>query len=169
MARMKLTKRSFPFTPRFLPSPLFAPFDDYGELGTRTRQLFDEVFGKELAAQPQGWAPAVNVAETKDEFTVTAELPGMKAADVSVDFIEGMLTIRGEKVDEHTDTGEKEDDRTYYMWERRFGSFQRTLPFPGGIDDQKIVADFKDGVLTVHLPKAEEAKPKRQTIPIAAK
>jgi HSP20 family protein len=55
------------------------------------------------------------------------------------------------------------------MWERRFGSFQRTLPFPGGIDDQKIVADFTDGVLTVHLPKAEEVKPKRQTIPITAK
>jgi HSP20 family protein len=145
---------------------MFSPFDDYGELGTRTRQLFDEVFGKEFVAQPQGWAPAVNVAETKDEFSVTAELPGMQAADVSVDFTDGMLTIRGEKVDEHT---EKEDDRTYYMWERRFGSFQRTLPFPGGIDDQKIVADFKDGVLTVHLPKAEEVKPKRQTIPIAAK
>lgn len=166
MSRMKLTRRSFPFTPRFLPSPMFAPFDDYGELGARTRQLFDEVFGKEFPAQAQGWAPAVNVAETKDEFTVTAELPGMKAADVSVDFTDGMLTIRGEKVDEHT---EKEDDRTYYMWERRFGSFQRTLPFPGGIDDQKIVADFKDGVLAVHLPKAEEVKPKRQTIPIAAK
>ena len=166
MSRMKLTKRSFPFTPRFLPSPMFAPFDDYGELGARTRQLFDEVFGKDFAGPAQGWAPAVNVAETKDEFAVTAELPGMKAADVSVDFTEGMLTIRGEKVDEHT---EKEDDRTYYMWERRFGSFQRTLPFPGGIDDQKIVADFTDGVLTVHLPKAEEVKPKRQTIPITAK
>jgi len=166
MSRMKLTKRSFPFSPRFLPSPMFAPFDDYADLGARTRQLFDEVFGKELAGQAQGWAPAVNVAETKDEFTVAAELPGMKAPDVSVDFTDGMLTIRGEKVDEHT---EKEDDRTYYMWERRFGSFQRTLPFPGGIDDQKIVADFTDGVLTVHLPKAEEVKPKRQTIPITAK
>jgi len=52
------------------------------------------------------------------------------------------------------------------MWERRFGAFQRTLPFPGGIDDKKVAADFKDGVLTVHLPKVEEVKPKRQSIPI---
>ena len=164
MPRMKLTKRLFPFTPQFLPSPVFAPFEAYPDLSARTQQLFDEVFGKELASQ--GWAPAVNVAETKDEFAVTAELPGMKAENVTVDFTDGMLTIRGEKVDEHT---EKEDDRTYYMWERRFGTFQRTLPFPGGIDDKKIVAEFKDGVLTVRLPKAEEVKPKRQSIPISTK
>lgn len=164
MTRMKLTKREFPFAPRFFPSPLFAPFENYGELSARSQQLFDDVFGKELTAQ--SWIPAVNVAETKDEFTVTAELPGMKPENVSVDFTDGMLTVRGEKVDEKT---EKEDDRTYYMWERRFGSFQRSLPFPGGIDDKKIGADFKDGVLTVHLPKAEEVKPKRQSIPITAK
>ena len=121
------------------------------------------MFGKELNARTQGWTPAVNVAETKDEFTVTVELPGMKLENVSVDFTEGMLTIRGEKMDEQTT---REDDRTIYMWERRFGSFQRTLPFPGGIDDKKVAADFKDGVLTVHLPKVEEVKPKRQSIPI---
>ena len=76
------------------------------------------------------------------------------------------LTHRGEKVNEKT---EKDDDRTYYMWERRFGTFQRTLPFPGGIDDKKIAAEFKDGVLTVRLPKTEEVKPKRQAIPIVTK
>ena len=166
MTRMKLTKRQFPFTPRFLPSPLLAPFADFGDLNATTQQLFDEVFGKEFPLQAQGWAPAVNVAETKDEFAVTAELPGMKPENVFVDFTDGMLTIRGEKVDEKT---EKDDDRTYYMWERRFGTFQRTLPFPGGIDEKKIAAEFKDGVLTVKLPKTEEVKPKRQTIPIAAK
>jgi len=119
------------------------------------------VFGKELNARTQGWTPAVNVAETKDEFTVTVELPGMKLENVSVDFTDGMLTIRGEKMDEQTT---KEDDRTIYMWERRFGSFQRTLPFPGGIDDKKVTADFKDGVLTVRLPQRAEAKPKQITV-----
>jgi len=163
---MKLTRRQFPFTPRFLPSPFLAPFGDFDELNATTQQLVDEVFGKELPVKAQGWPPAVNVAETKDEFTVTAELPGMKAENVSLDFTDGMLTIRGEKEDEKT---EKEDDRTYYMWERRFGSLQRTLPFPGGIDEQKVGAEFKDGVLTVHLPKSEEVKPKRHTIPILEK
>ena len=90
----------------------------------------------------------------------------MERAACSVDFTDGMLKIRGEKIDEKT---EKEDDRTMYMWERRFGTFQRTLPFPGGIDDGKIVAEFKDGVLTIHLPKMEEVKPKRQAIPIVTK
>ena len=166
MTRTKLTRRQFPFTLGFLPSPPLAPFSDFDNLNATTQHLFDEVFGKEFPFKAQGWAPAVNAAETKDEFTVTAELPGMKPEDVSVDFTDGMLTIRGEKVNEKT---EKEDDRTYYMWERRFGTFQRTLPFPGGIDDKKIAAEFKDGVLSVHLPKVEEVKPKRQTIPIAAK
>jgi HSP20 family protein len=165
MARMKLTRRQFPFTPGFLPSPL-APFDDFGDLDATTQQLFEDVFGKEFPVRAQGWAPAVNMAETKDEFTVTAELPGMKPEDVSVDFTDGMLTIRGEKASEKT---EKEGDRTYYMWERRFGSFQRTLPFPGGIDEKKIAAEFKDGVLMVHLPKTEEVKPKRLAIPIVTK
>jgi len=163
MTRMRLTTRNFPFTPRFLPS-LFAPFDDIAGPNPRGQQILDELFGKEL--QAPAWAPAINIAESKDEFVVTAELPGMKADNVSIDFTDGMLTIRGEKIDEKT---EKEDDRTYYMWERRFGTFQRTLPFPGGIDDKKIGAEFKDGVLTVHLPKMEEAKPKRQAIPIITK
>jgi HSP20 family protein len=166
MTRMKLTRRQFPFTPRFLPSPLLAPFGDFDDLDTTTQQLFDEVFGKNFPLKAQGWAPAVNMAETKDGFTVTAELPGMKSEDVSLDFTDGMLTIRGEKVNEKT---EKEDDRTYYMWERSFGTFQRTFPFPGGIDDKKIAAEFTDGVLTVHLPKTEEVKPKRQAIPIVTK
>jgi HSP20 family protein len=166
MTRTKLTRRQFPFTLGFLPSPPLAPFSDFDNLNATTQHLFDEVFGKEFPFKAQGWAPAVNAAETKDEFTVTAELPGMKPEDVSVDFTDGMLTIRGEKVNEKT---EKEDDRTYYMWERRFGTFQRTLPFPGGIDDKKIAAEFKDGVLTVRLPKTEEVKPKRQAIPIVTK
>ena len=165
MPRTKLTRRQFPLTPRFLPSPFFAPVADMEDLTARAQQLFDEAFGKDFPTALGGWTPAINVAEAKDEFTVTAELPGMKLENISVDFTDGMLTIHGEKVDERT---EKEDDKTYYMWERRFGTFQRTLPFPGGIDDKKIAADFKDGVLTVHLPKAEEVKPKRQTIPITA-
>ena len=163
MTRTKLTRRQFPLMPRFFPAPLFAPLGDFADLNTRAQELFDEAFGKDFLAAPQGWTPAVNVAETKDEFTVTAELPGMKSENVSVDFTEGMLTIHGEKVEEKT---EKEDDRTVYMWERRFGTFQRTLPFPGGVDEKKIAAEFKDGVLTVHLPKTEEVKPKRQSIPI---
>jgi HSP20 family protein len=165
MARTKLERRLSAFTPRFIPSSFIAPFGDFDDLNATTQQLFENVFGKEFPAA-RGWNPSVNVAESKDEFLVTAELPGMKSENVSVDFTDGMLTIRGDKVDETT---EKEDDRTYYVWERKFGAFQRTLPFPGGIDEKKIAAEFKDGILAVHLPKTEEVKPKRQAIPIVTK
>ena len=165
MTPTRITRRQRPLTPRFPASPLFAPFGNLGEFTSRAEQLFDEAFGKDFVTSLQEWTPAVNLAETKDEFTVTAELPGMALENIAVDFTDGMLTIRGEKIDART---EKEDEKTYYMWERRFGTFQRTLPLPGGIDDMKISAVFKDGVLTVHMPKAEEAKPKRQTIPITA-
>jgi HSP20 family protein len=107
--------------------------------------------------------PALNASESKTEFTVTAELPGMTVSDVNVDYCDGVLTIKGEKVHEET---KKDEDKKFYMWERRFGSFQRALPFPGGIADGKITAEFKDGVLTVHLPKAEEDKISNRKIEI---
>jgi HSP20 family protein len=112
------------------------------------------------------WFPAVNVSEADSEFTVTAELPGLTAKDVTVDFCDGTLTIRGEKTEEET---KKENDRKYYRWERQFGSFQRSFPFPGGIDETKIAADFRDGILTVRLPKAEAAKVKHREIAITEK
>jgi len=107
--------------------------------------------------------PTLNVSEGKTEFTVTAELPGMTEKDVTVAYCDGVLTIRGEKQREEM---KEEDDRKFYLWERRFGSFQRSLPFPGGISEEKMTAEFKNGILTIHLPKAEEAKAKERTIPI---
>jgi HSP20 family molecular chaperone IbpA len=107
--------------------------------------------------------PVLNLSEGKDEFTVTAELPGMTEKDVNIDYCDGVLTIKGEKLHEEK---KEEEDRKYYMWERRFGSFQRALPFPGGIAEDKIEAEFKDGILTVHLPKIEEVKAMRRPIPI---
>jgi HSP20 family protein len=97
---------------------------------------------------------------------VTAELPGMTQKDVTIDYCDGVLTIKGEK--EHEET-KGEDGKKYYLWERRFGSFQRALPFPGGIAEDGIAADFKDDVLTVHLPKSDDAKAKRRRIPIITK
>jgi HSP20 family protein len=87
-----------------------------------------------------GVFPAVNVAENPASFIITAELPGLKANDVRV-----------------------------HIWERRSGSFQRSFPFPGGVAEDKITADFKDGVLTIQLPKAAEEQAKRRSIKINAK
>jgi HSP20 family protein len=110
--------------------------------------------------------PAVNVTENPTSFTVTAELPGLTANEVRVDFTDGVLTIQGDKIDEHTG---KENGSKYHVWVRRSGSFQRSSPFPGGVADDKIAADFKDGIVTIQLPKPTEELTKRRSIKINAK
>lgn len=136
------------------------------EMTTRASEMMQSALGglPELISMEK--FPALNLSETKDEFTITAELPGMTEKDINIEYVDGVLTIKGEK--EH-EAKKEEEDRKYYMWERRFGSFQRALPFPGGIAEGKIAAEFRDGVLTVHLPKAEEAKAISRPIPINAK
>lgn len=140
--------------------------DTAQDMTTRANEMMQSVFGgfPELISAEK--FPALNLSETKDEFTVTAELPGMTEKDINIEYLDGVLTIKGEK--EHEEKKE-EEDRKYYMWERRFGSFQRALPFPGGIAEGKIEAEFKDGILTVHLPKADEAKATSRPIPINGK
>ncbi|MEW5915761.1 MAG: Hsp20/alpha crystallin family protein [Gemmatimonadota bacterium] len=165
MPRTKLAKPNasplVPFFPRL--GSTFPSFEDFNK---RAKELMTAALAGAPEFPPVDWFPAVNVSEADGEFTVTAELPGLTAKDVTVDFCDGTLTIRGEKTEEET---KKEDDRTYYRWERQFGSFQRSFPFPGGIDEGKIAAEFKDGILTVHLPKAEEAKVKHREIAITEK
>jgi HSP20 family molecular chaperone IbpA len=159
--------------PTIFQSPFFStPFFSTGipsladaaqEMTARANEMMQSTFGSLPEFISVEKFPALNLSETKDEFTVTAELPGMTEKDINIEYLDGVLTIKGEK--EHEEKKE-EEDRKYYMWERRFGSFQRALPFPGGIAEGKIAAEFKDGILTVHLPKAEEAKAIRRPIPI---
>lgn len=172
MTRTKITRRRPNLATPFFRAPLF-PTPDFPSLAQAAEEMSvraNEMMQSAFAGFPQfpiaERFPALNVSEAKDEFTVTAELPGMTAKNVTVDFSDGVLTIRGEK--EHEETKE-EDDRTYYMWERQFGSFQRALPFPGGIAEDKIAAEFEDGVMTVHLPKAKETKANHRPIPISEK
>lgn len=97
--------------------------------------------------------PAVDIAEKDDAFEITAELPGLSEKDVDVSHANGMLTIKGEKKQE---TEEKKKD--YHLTERRYGAFQRGFALPEGVDEDKIDARFKNGVLTVTLPKTPEAR-----------
>jgi HSP20 family protein len=169
MPRTKLVRRRPATTAPFLASTLFPPnspslTQGVDELNVRASEMMRGAFAGFPEFPGAERFPALNVSEGKDEFTVTAELPGMTVKDVTIDYCDGVLSIRGEKQHEET---KEEDDRTYYVWERRYGSFQRSLPFPGGINEDKITAEFKDGVLTVHLPKAEEAKAKHRAIAIS--
>lgn len=97
----------------------------------------------------------VDVLEEKDRFVVKVEIPGVNAKDLSVNVENGLLTIRGEKRQETEEKG-----RSFHRVERHYGSFQRALVLPGSVDPSKTEAQYRDGVLTVRLPKHEEARPK---------
>ena len=104
-------------------------------------------------------APAVDIAEDDDRYVVTVELPGSKKDDVTVEMEDSVLTIRGEKRAERE--GKKEQSR----WvERSYGSFSRSFNLPANAAHERVKAEFKDGVLTVEIPKAEETKPKTISI-----
>ncbi|HVZ76734.1 MAG TPA: Hsp20/alpha crystallin family protein [Gemmatimonadaceae bacterium] len=142
-------------------------------LSTVTRDLEDmqnrlrRAFGAplmETMPQTLGWNPAMEVAETPTEFTVTAEVPGMTTKDVNAEYDDGVLTLRGEKAETRT-----EKDQSYHVWERSYGTFERSFTFPAAVDQDKITATCENGVLTVHLPKSKEAKSHGRKIAIAAK
>jgi HSP20 family molecular chaperone IbpA len=140
---------------------------DFDEMQNRLRRALNlpafEPFVPSFV-QPLGYNPAVEVAETDHEFTVTAELPGLAAKEVTADFQDGFLTVKGEK----TET-KSEKDKKYYVWERSYGSFERSFSFPTAIEQDKIRASFENGVLTVTLPKSKETPVSGKKIAITAK
>ena len=102
------------------------------------------------------WSPAVDVAERDDEFQVKVELPGVSKDDVKITMQDNILTIRGEKKQE-----KESKNSNYHRVERSYGSFQRSFTLPTSVKHDRIEASYKDGILTIALPKAEEAKPKQ--------
>lgn len=108
-------------------------------------------------------APGFEVSETDDEIRVKAELPGMDEKDIEVSLDENVLTIRAERKDEH-----EEKKRNYQVSEMSYGRFERCVPLRTAIDRDKAKARFKRGVLTLTLPKTEQAKAERKQIPISA-
>lgn len=115
----------------------------------------------ELRPMHQGWMPAVNVEERDAEIVLTAELPGMSEDHVELELENNILTIRGDKQEERE---EGEAGGRYHLSERTYGSFQRSFTVPRTVNPENIDAHFEDGVLTIHLPKAPEAKSRRITI-----
>jgi HSP20 family protein len=113
---------------------------------------FDRLFESPLTA----WSPALDVREDKDSFVIRAELPGIKREDIEVSLQDGALVISGERKFEKTEEGVE-----VHRQERFYGKFQRTLTLPEPVAADKVKADYKDGVLTVTLPKTEESRPKK--------
>jgi len=104
----------------------------------------------------QAWAPAVDVWETEDEIVYAFDLPGIPEDKISVELEEGALTVSGER--ERTDEVSGE---LFYRFERRFGTFSRTIGLPQGTTEDGIKADYRNGVLEIHVRKPEEPKPRR--------
>lgn len=142
------------WTPR---TELWDPFTGLAEIQDEMNRLFDTSLQRTGRGEiGRAFLPAIDVVEEKDSYLVKAELPGLAKEDVNVSLQDNYLTIKGEKKHE-TETKEA----NYYRCERSYGSFSRTVELPASVDAKKIDAHFKDGVLSVKLPKTEEAKPKQ--------
>ena len=136
------------------------PFMGFGPLHTVFNDLFDENFDR---AQPgkSMWHPAVDVLESKDSYLVRAELPGMKKEDIKVEVKDGTLTISGESKSEKPAEGIE-----YRHVERVAAKFWRSFSLPEIAKQDGIEAAYKDGILEVRVPKAEEAKPRQIEISV---
>ena len=135
------------------------PFRELEEMSNRMNRLFvrrpvGQDGGTEALAVAD-WTPTVDVSETEGEYVIKAELPEVKKEDVKVTLEDGVLTIQGERRYE-----QDEKTKKYHRIERSYGRFVRTFSVPESVDDGKVKAEYKEGVLTLSLPKAEKAKPR---------
>ena len=139
----------------------------FGRL-TSLRDEIDRLFEEPLAELARGsrllsgWTPALDIFEDKDNLVVKAELPGMKREEIQVSLHDGSLGISGERKSET-----KHEDAEVYRSERFVGRFQRTVTLPAPVSGDKVKAQYKDGILTITLPKTEESKPKQIEVSVS--
>jgi HSP20 family protein len=135
------------------------PFRDLSLLQDRMNRLFDDAGRTWRADEPAAtttWSPAVDIFETEGEIVVKAELPGLDRKDITLHLENNVLTLRGERKFE-----KETKDENYHRIERSYGNFSRSFSIPASVDEEKIRADYKDGVLKIMLPKKEQSKPKQ--------
>jgi HSP20 family protein len=136
------------------------PFRELEDMSDRLNRMFSRqslprtTNGKETMVVAD-WVPSVDVSETEGEYQIKAEIPDVKKEDVKVTLEDGVLTIQGERRQ-----AKEEKDKKYHRVERSYGNFVRSFTLPDLVDEEKVKAEFKDGVLNLQLPKSEKAKPK---------
>jgi len=140
---------------RYPKSELSNAFDRLASMHEELDRVFESTFSSPFRSLGTftRWTPSVDVYQDKDQFTVVAEIPGLKKEDIEVSLHGDTLTISGERKSQEKEEG--------LRTERFFGKFQRSLTLPSAVSADKVRASYKDGVLEVVLPKAEEAKPKQ--------
>lgn len=141
------------------------PFRELEEMSDRLNRVFTRptvrTNGKEQLTVAD-WMPIVDISETDGEYLIKAELPEVKKEDVKVTVENGVLTLQGERRQEKEEQGKK-----YHRVERSYGSFVRSFTLPESIDESGVKAEYKDGVLNLHLPKSEKVKPKAIEVKVA--
>ncbi|HSE57419.1 MAG TPA: Hsp20/alpha crystallin family protein [Nitrospiraceae bacterium] len=142
------------------------PFRELEEMSDR----LNRVFGRPATAKSDGketmtvadWTPSVDISETDGEYLIKAELPEVKKDDVKITLEEGVLSIQGERKHE-----KEEKNKKFHRIERAYGRFVRSFVVPDYVDESKIKAEYQDGVLHLHLPKSEKAKPRAIEVKVA--
>ncbi len=139
------------------------PFRELEDMSNRLNRVFGTNAlrgGQEHMALPD-WQPSVDISESAEAFHITAELPQVKKEDIKVSVDNRVLTLKGERHQE-----KESKDKRYHRVERSYGSFMRTFALPDNVDEAKVKADIKDGVLDVTLPKMEQARPRSVDIKV---
>lgn len=133
----------------------WSPFRELEDIQTRLNRIFNETPFAD-------WSPAVDIQETEKEYLIKAELPEVDKEHVKIEMLDGVLTIRGERQQEKEEKG-----KTFHRMERSFGTFVREFALPAEVDASKIEAQFKAGVLNIHLPKTATVKAKPIEVKVA--
>lgn len=135
------------------------PFRELEDMSHRLNRFFNQPEGRALGDNGglslAAWTPAIDVREDDAEFLIKADLPDVKKDDVRVQVLDGVLSVAGERRQEKEEKGTR-----FHRVERAYGRFERRLALPTDVDTTKIAAEFKDGVLQVHLPKSPAARPR---------
>jgi HSP20 family protein len=138
----------------------------FNRLRSELDRMFDDVslrsLGSDISRRLHGFAdPAIEFKDQGKEYQLIAEVPGMKADEIQVKVSEGMLRLSGERKEQH-----ERKEEGFLFSERRYGHFERAIQLPTGVDEDKISATANDGLLTIHLPKTEEARAREKMIPV---
>lgn len=142
------------------------PFRELEDMSDRLNRMFGRYpLARETdknAMLAFDWSPTADISENNEEFVIKAEIPGVNKDDVKVSIEDGVVSIQGERNQE-----KEEKDKKFHRVERSYGSFMRAFSLPTNVDEAKVQAQFKDGVLTVRIPKAPNAKPKSVDVKVS--
>lgn len=146
----------------------WSPFRELEDIQTRLNRFFNETPVRRVEGNAgdgfffADWVPPVDVQETEKEYLLKVELPEIKKEDVKVEVLDGVLTIEGERRQE-----KEEKDKRFHKVERSYGKFVRQFALPTEVEAEKVQAEFRDGMLNVHLPKTAVAKPTAVAVKVA--